>query len=120
VVDEKYYYTCGYDYKGDDKAVCATLHINGHDILKRVQNPKFKCHTLTTCGGGNTQKKVLLNGRVRKLTPIEYERLQGLRDGYTEGVSTTARYTAVGNGWSVPVIAHLLKPINSLSVELSA
>jgi DNA (cytosine-5)-methyltransferase 3A len=119
-VDEKYFYNCGYDFLGDDKAVCATLHINGHDILKRVQNPKFKSHTLTTCGGGNTQKKVLIDGRVRKLTPVEYERLQGLDDNYTAGISNTARYTAIGNGWTVPVISHLLKPISAVSDELSA
>lgn len=111
-VDEKYYYNCGYDFHGYDKSVCATLHINGHDILKRVHDPNFKCHTLTTCGGGNTQKKVMVDGRARKLTPIEYERLQGLPDNYTAGVSTTARYTAVGNGWTVDVIAHILKNIN--------
>ena len=106
-VDEKYFYNCGYDFKGYDKSVCAILHINGHDILKRVHSPKFKCHTLTTCGGGNTQKKVMIDGRARKLTPVEYERLQGLPDNYTSSVSTTARYTAIGNGWTVDVIAHI-------------
>lgn len=55
--------------------MCATLHINGHDILKRVYNPKFKSATLTACRGGNLQKKVFQNGRCRKLTPLEYERL---------------------------------------------
>ena len=105
-VDEKYFYKCGYDFHGD-KCVAATLHINGHDILKRVHSPNFKCHTLTTCGGGNHQKKVLDNGIPRKLTPIEYERLQGLPDNYTDCVSTTARYTSLRNGWTVDVIAHI-------------
>lgn len=108
-VDEKYFYNCEYDFHGLDKPVCATLHINGHDILKRVNSPYFKSHTLTTCGGGNTQKKVMDNGRPRKLTPIEYERLQGLPDNYTSCVSNTARYTAIGNGWTVDVIAHILR-----------
>jgi len=106
-VDEKYYYDCDYDFHGYDKSVCATLHISGHDILKRVHSPSFKCHTLTTCGGGNTQKKVMIDGRARKLTPLEYERLQGLPDNYTAGVSNSARYTAIGNGWTVDVIAHI-------------
>lgn len=106
-VDEKYFYNCGYDFHGLDKSVCATLHIKGHDILKRVHSPKYKSHTLTTCGGGNTQKKVMVNGRARKLTPIEYERLQGLPDNYTSCVSNTARYTGIGNGWTVDVIAHI-------------
>jgi site-specific DNA-cytosine methylase len=64
-------------------------------------------------GGGNTQKKVLDNGIPRKLTPIEYERLQTLPDNYTDGVSDTARYTMLGNGWTVDVIAHILKSILS-------
>lgn len=110
-VDEKYYYKCTFDEPDMSKAICTNLHINGHDIIKRVQNPDFKCHTLTTCGGGNTQKKVLDNGRARKLTPLEYERLQTLPDNYTAGVSNTARYTAIGNGWTVDVIAHILKGI---------
>lgn len=110
-VDEKYFYNCEFDFLGLDKKVCAILHINGHDILKRVNNPNFKCHTLTTCGGGNTQKKVFINGRARKLTPIEYERLQTLPDNYTDCVSNSRRYTAIGNGWTVEVIAHILKGI---------
>lgn len=108
-VEEKYFYDCGFDFHGTDKKVCATLHINGHDILKRVNNPLFKCPTLTTCSGGNTQKKVYIGGRCRKLTPLEYERLQTLPDNYTAGVSNSARYNAVGNGWTVDVIAHILK-----------
>lgn len=107
-VQEKYYYTCEFDYLGD-KQVCAILHINGHDILKRVHSPNYKCHTLTTCSGGNTQKKVLDSGRCRKLTPLEYERLQTLPDNYTDCVSDTRRYSAIGNGWTVDVIAHILR-----------
>lgn len=108
-VEEKYYYNCDFDFHGLDESVCATLKIKGHDILKRVNSPNFKCHTLTTCGGGNTQKKVYDNGRCRKITPLEYERLQPLPDNYTEGIANTHRYTAIGNGWTVDVIAHILK-----------
>ena len=111
-VDEKYFYNCSFDFCGHDKKVCAKLHINGHDILKRVNNPDFKCQTLTTCGGGNTQKKVYIGGRVRKLTPLEYERLQTLPDGYTKGVADSHRYTAIGNGWTVDVIAHIFRGLN--------
>ena len=106
------FYNCEFDFHGMDKAVCATLHINGNDILKRVNNPLFKCHTLTTCGGGNTQKKVLDNGRARKLTPIEYERCMNLPDDYTKAVATTNRYTGCGNGWDAEVIIHILKHMN--------
>lgn len=46
---------------------------------------------------------------IRKLTPLECERLQSLPDGYTEGVSNTQRYKALGNAFNVDVIAHILK-----------
>lgn len=109
-VPEKYFYNCDFDYLGD-KSVCAILRIKGHDILKRVNSPNYKCHTLTACGGGNTQKKVFDNGRCRKLTPIEYERLQNLPDNYTDCLSDTNRYKVIGNGWTVNVITHILKEL---------
>ena len=45
---------------------------------------------------------------IRKLTPLECERLQTLPDGYTSGVSDTRRYRAIGNGWTAEVIIHIL------------
>lgn len=45
---------------------------------------------------------------IRKLTPIECERLMTLPDGYTEGVSNTQRYKALGNGFVVEVVRHIL------------
>ena len=50
----------------------------------------------------------LIGNTVRKLTIIEAERAQTLSDGYTEGVPVSHRYKAVGNGWTVDVIAHIL------------
>lgn len=53
---------------------------------------------------------VLWDGRVwRKLHPVECERLQTLPDDYTEGVSNTQRYKMIGNGFTVDVIAHILR-----------
>lgn len=46
--------------------------------------------------------------RIRRLTPIEYERLQTLPVNYTQGISDAQRYKAIGNGWTVDVIAHIL------------
>ena len=46
---------------------------------------------------------------IRKLTPVECERLQTLPDGYTEGVSNTQRYKGLGNGWTAEVIIHILQ-----------
>ena len=48
---------------------------------------------------------------IRKLTPVECERLQTLPDGWTSGVSNTQRYKAIGNGWTVDIIAHILKQL---------
>jgi len=47
----------------------------------------------------------------RKLTPTECERLQTVPDGYTAGVSNTQRYKMLGNGWTVDIIAHILRGI---------
>jgi DNA-cytosine methyltransferase len=47
----------------------------------------------------------------RKLTPIECERLQTVPDNYTNHVSNTQRYRMLGNGWTVDVIANILKGI---------
>ena len=110
-VDEKYFYNYSLLNVDMKKQVCATMDFKNHDMHKRVFNPAFKVHTLTTCGGGNTQKKVYINGRARKLTPLEYERLQTLPDNYTAGVADGHRYTACGNGWTVDVIAHILSHI---------
>ena len=44
----------------------------------------------------------------RKLTPIECERLQTFPDDWTDCVSNTQRYKALGNAWTVDVIVHIL------------
>jgi site-specific DNA-cytosine methylase len=67
----------------------------------------------TLCAGshGYANGYIQYNGRLRKLTPIECERLQTLPDNYTDGVSDTQRYKALGNGWTVDVAAHIFKHI---------
>lgn len=112
-VEEKYYYNYPLLKIDMTKQVCAIMDFKNNEMHKRVFNPAFKCSTLTTCGGGNTQKKILDKGRARKLTPLEYERLQTLPDNYTACVSNTHRYSACGNGWTVDVIAHILKGIKN-------
>jgi DNA-cytosine methyltransferase len=109
VVDEKYYYKdFPFTIKDETKNVIGNIEVAGHDILKRIYNRQSKSATVTTCAGGNTQHKILDNGRVRKLTPVEYERLQCLPTDYTKGVSNSQRYKALGNGFNVDVIAHIL------------
>jgi DNA (cytosine-5)-methyltransferase 3A len=45
----------------------------------------------------------------RVLSCMECERLQTLPDGYTEGLVADKRKELIGNGWTVDVIAHILK-----------
>ncbi len=46
-------------------------------------------------------------------TPIECERLQTLPDNYTDILCKTRRYKAIGNGWTVDVIAHIFKSLKA-------
>ena len=63
-----------------------------------------KCGTLTSV----TKDNLVVGERIRKLTAIECERLQGLPDNYTEGVAMTHRYKCLGNAFNVDVVAHIL------------
>lgn len=80
-------------------------------IEKRQNGQRFndgtKFYTLTA----QDRHGILIDGYIRKLTPIECERLQTLPDDYTAGVSNTQRYKCLGNGWTVDVITHILKSI---------
>lgn len=168
------------------KQVGVAVDIKGHDQIKRVYSEDGKSPTLTTCGGGHREPKVMVDERVnkpetisvdkqkkqltikeatkkgyttiedgdcfdmtfpnsktrrgrnmkdksncltaanydymryehsdeeqqvhwRKLTPVECERLQTVPDNYTNHVSNTQRYKMLGNGWTIEVIAHILK-----------
>jgi DNA (cytosine-5)-methyltransferase 3A len=69
-----------------------------------------KTNTLTTVQKDNMAWNIE-EMYIRKLTPLECERLQTLPDNYTEGISNTQRYKCIGNGWTVDVIVHILKYI---------
>jgi len=83
-------------------------------VNKRQNGQRFndgeKFYTLTA----QDKHGVLIDGYIRKLTPVECERLQTLPDNYTQcdGVTETARYKALGNCWTVDVVAHCFKNIN--------
>ena len=106
-VHEKYFYNCSFDFYGLDKTVCANLHINGHDILKRVNSPYAKCQTLTCVSGGSQQKKVYDNGRCRKLTPNEYRKLQTIPEWYKMNVADSHIYNMCGDGWTISTVCHI-------------
>ena len=50
----------------------------------------------------------VIKEQLRRLTPVECERLQTVPDNYTAGVSDTQRFKMLGNGWTIDVIAHIL------------
>jgi DNA-cytosine methyltransferase len=71
--------------------------INGISPALQAQLPK-----------GST---MINTSRIRRLTPIECERLQTVADNYTNHVSDSQRYKMLGNGWTIEVIIHILKYI---------
>lgn len=100
----------------------------------RVYSSSGKSTTLSAMGGGRgaktglyavprKSKTIRTSGRgsgfgdkhnwdmineIRRLTPVECERLQCLPDFYTDGVSDSQRYKCLGNAFNVAVVAHIL------------
>jgi DNA (cytosine-5)-methyltransferase 1 len=78
--------------------------------------------TLTmACGGSNTSGPKILDHAVRRLTPVECERLQGFPDGFTNipwrgkpESPDAPRYKAMGNSMAVPVMAWIGKRIQKV------
>lgn len=83
-------------------------------INKRQNGQRFsegkKFYTLTA----QDKHGILIEGYIRKLTPVECERLQTVPDNYTNHVSNTQRYKMLGNGYTVDVFAHILKNMEGL------
>lgn len=78
---------------------------------KMIQDESRKCECLLA-RDFKDPKSVVQDGVLRRLTPIEYERLQTLPDNYTSGVRKSHRYQALGNGWTVDVIAYILRGLS--------
>jgi len=76
----------------------------------RVFHEEGKSHALTASFADRTNVGTSVDDlHWRKLTPLECERLQTVPDNYTNHVSNTQRYKMLGNGWTIEVIAHILK-----------
>jgi len=110
-----------------DSVVCTPVRvgqIGSGGQGSRIYSVQGKTIALMANGGGRGAKTGLYkidlpdgDYTVRKLTPIEAERCQTLPDNYTAygiddngkpvNISNTQRYKAVGNGWTVDVIAHI-------------
>ncbi|MBZ2175604.1 DNA cytosine methyltransferase [Schnuerera sp. xch1] len=79
-------------------------------------NYKEGCATLRAGGGdngGGSENLVATRNLVRRLTPLECERLQGFPDGWTniEKASDSARYKALGNSVAIPCVNFVMKGI---------
>lgn len=59
----------------------------------------------------NYQNPIIIKNYVRRLTPLECERLQGLPDNWTKGGSDTARYRAIGNGMAQPCADYVMSKV---------
>jgi len=87
---------------------------NYADKGRSLESPKDYANSLTSVSKDNL---VLENYRLRRLTPLECERLQGFPDEWTkygannELISDTQRYKMCGNAVSVPVIDWILKEL---------
>ena len=81
---------------------------------------KGQVATLRASGGnhgGGSENLAVTHSIVRRLTPTECERLQGLPDGYTDGGSDTARYKALGNGMAQPCADYVIRRIVECAEE---
>ena len=113
-VADKYYYDKEFTlFEDRSKNVIGEIKLNTYEANRRVFNPDGVIGCLTCVSGGYQEKKVYddVKNKVRKLTPIEYERLQGLPDDYTKGLCDSKRYSVCGNGWAIPVIEYILRGI---------
>lgn len=85
-----------------------------HSQQDRLYSLDSKSPTIARCRT-ETKTNMLINpddwATYKILSPVEAERLQTLPDNYTEGVPKTRRFEAIGNGWTVDVIAHILQYI---------
>ena len=84
---------------------------NGKIKQKLESRKDNKTNTLTTVEKDNY---LSVKSKIRRLTPIECERLQTVPDNYTNHVSDTQRYKMLGNGWTVDVICHILKHMDNV------
>lgn len=99
-----------------DEGLChvGDADLKGHGYVRRVYHPDGKAPSLCAASGGNLEPKTFISpDSWRKLTPLECERLQTVPEGYTAHVSNTQRYRMLGNGWTVDVITHILKGMNT-------
>jgi len=94
---------------GDTRATTIIFYANRVADL-RLQDDKINTLQARMGTGGNNMPMVATT-QVRRLTPLECERLQGFPDGWTEGQSDTNRYKQTGNAVAVPVVEWIIQGI---------
>jgi site-specific DNA-cytosine methylase len=74
---------------------------------------KYSPTVATYWGTGGARVPYVIKDQVpvRRLTPIECERLQGFPDDWTEGVADSTRYRQIGNAVAVPVVEWIIQNI---------
>jgi len=93
-----------------------------HESIRRVYSIEGISPTIPTAQGGGVMNKIMIpNSKIRRLTPIECERLQGFPDQWTSKginekgeeveISDTQRYKTLGNAVSCPVITAIIKKL---------
>tara|TARA_R110001632_G_scaffold24174_2_gene67718 strand:+ start:161 stop:1105 length:945 start_codon:yes stop_codon:yes gene_type:complete len=99
-------------FSKDGLACVGEADLKGHGYNKRVYHEEGKAPSLCAASGGNLEPKVFIEPDMwRKLTPLECERLQTVPDDFTSSASNSQRYRMLGNGWTIDVIAHIMKGI---------
>jgi site-specific DNA-cytosine methylase len=94
---------------GDTRAT--TIIFYGNRVADiRLQDDKINTLQARMGTGGNNMPMVATT-QVRRLTPLECERLQGFPDGWTEDQSDTHRYKQMGNAVAVPVVEWIIQGI---------
>ena len=91
-------------YNGKVPTLTAAMGVGGGNVPLLTDN-----ETASQYKGKYIDKNDRLE--YRELTPLECERLQTLPDNWTSMLSNTQRYKSIGNGWTIDVIAHILKHI---------
>lgn len=83
-----------------------------------IDQDKAICLTARAENSWNSNYVTRTDGKIRTLSPVEYERLQTLPDNYTRGVNDSERYIMLGNCWTVDVISHILSYISNPSMTI--
>ena len=102
------------DNTGDTRAtvLIAFSHTQGLDC----QPSELVTPTVRVCDGGAVSGPA---AQVRRLTPVECERLQGFPDNWTDGQADSARYQQMGNAVAVPVVDWIMRRLVAADEESS-